>query len=182
MKKDSRRETKKGTKKVATKKKAPETGFTIGLDLGDRISQYCVLDRAGEVLSEGSVTTTETAMKQTWKSYSGSVVALEAGTHSSWVSRALRDAGLEGCLTVLGITSGDHAVRFRRAEAVAYRSLQCGEGGTSRCGEILSKAGTGLGKLLQSDERVTEHPAQVESPRGLVERPQSFDIIRVQFE
>jgi transposase len=91
MKKDNRRE----TKKVAKKKTPSAKRFTIGLDLGDRQSHYCVLDHAGEVVSSGSVATTERALQQTWKSYSGSVVALEAGTHSSWVSRALRAVGLE---------------------------------------------------------------------------------------
>src|ERR1035438_524963 len=89
MKKDSRRE----TKKVAKKNTAPR--YTIGLDLGDRQSHYCVIDACGEVVSQGRVATTSTALQAAWKSYSGSVVALEAGTHSGWVSRALRAAGWE---------------------------------------------------------------------------------------
>ena len=40
--------------------------FTIGLDLGDRWSIYCVLDEAGEVLLEQKVATTPEAMKQTF--------------------------------------------------------------------------------------------------------------------
>ena len=92
MKKDSRSETKKVARKVA-KKETPR--YTIGLDLGDRQSHYCVIDACGEVVSQGRVATTSTALQAAWKSYSGSVVALEAGTHSGWVSRALRAAGLE---------------------------------------------------------------------------------------
>jgi transposase len=37
--------------------------LTIGLDLGDRWSFYCVLDEAGEVLLEQKVATTPEAMK-----------------------------------------------------------------------------------------------------------------------
>jgi len=38
--------------------------LTIGLDLGDRSSWYCVLDEAGEVLLEQRVGTTPKAMKE----------------------------------------------------------------------------------------------------------------------
>ena len=37
--------------------------LTIGLDLGDRWSYYCVLDEAGEVLLEQKVATTPEGMK-----------------------------------------------------------------------------------------------------------------------
>jgi transposase len=38
--------------------------LTIGVDLGDRWSCYCVLDEAGEILLEQKVATTPQAMKQ----------------------------------------------------------------------------------------------------------------------
>jgi predicted NBD/HSP70 family sugar kinase len=37
--------------------------LTIGVDLGDRWSCYCVLDEAGEILLEQKVATTPEAMK-----------------------------------------------------------------------------------------------------------------------
>ena len=40
--------------------------LTIGLDLGDRSSFYCVLDEAGEVLLEQRVSTTPKAIKETF--------------------------------------------------------------------------------------------------------------------
>ena len=40
--------------------------LTIGLDLGDRWSFYCVLDEAGKILLEQKVSTTPEAMKQTF--------------------------------------------------------------------------------------------------------------------
>jgi len=33
--------------------------LTVGIDLGDRSSRYCILDEQGEVLAEGSVATTK---------------------------------------------------------------------------------------------------------------------------
>ena len=41
-----------------------EQKLTIGLDLGDRSSWYCVLDEAGEVLLEQKLGTTPKAMKE----------------------------------------------------------------------------------------------------------------------
>jgi transposase len=38
--------------------------LTVGLDLGDRASFYCVLDEAGEVLLEQKVSTTPEAIKE----------------------------------------------------------------------------------------------------------------------
>jgi hypothetical protein len=41
---------------------------TVGLDLGDRCSFYCVRDEAGEIILEQKLPTTPEAMKQTWRS------------------------------------------------------------------------------------------------------------------
>ena len=40
--------------------------LTIGMDLGDRWSFYCVLEESGRVLLEDKFATTPEAMKQTW--------------------------------------------------------------------------------------------------------------------
>ena len=68
---------------------------TIGLDLGDRSSRYCILDEQGEVIAEGSVTTTKKGLAQVFGSKPRSRMALEVGTHSPWVSRYLADLGHE---------------------------------------------------------------------------------------
>ena len=39
-----------------------EHNLTIGLDLGDRLSYYCVLDEAGKVIQEANVGTSKKAM------------------------------------------------------------------------------------------------------------------------
>src|SRR6202795_138645 len=70
-----------------------EQKLTIGLDLGDRWSFYCVLDEAGQVILEHKLPTTSEAMKQTFGKIPRSLIALETGTHSPWVSRLLTDLG-----------------------------------------------------------------------------------------
>src|SRR6202051_664258 len=69
--------------------------LTIGLDLGDRWSFYCVLDEAGQIILEQKLPTTPEAMKQTFESIPRSLIALETGTHSPWVSRLFRELGYE---------------------------------------------------------------------------------------
>src|SRR5580698_3426852 len=70
-----------------------EQKLTIGLDLGDRWSFYCVLDEAGKIILEQKVATTPEAMKQTFGKIPRIVIALETGTHSPWVSRLLTELG-----------------------------------------------------------------------------------------
>ncbi len=70
-----------------------EQKLTIGVDLGDRWSFYCVLDEAGKILLEQKVATTPEAMKQTFGKIPRSLIAMETGTHSPWVSRLLAELG-----------------------------------------------------------------------------------------
>ena len=55
----------KQTKNVGDQK------VTIGLDLGDRSSWYCVLDGAGEVVVEQKLGTTPKAMREGWEECRG---------------------------------------------------------------------------------------------------------------
>jgi len=69
--------------------------LTIGLDLGDRASWYCVLDEGGEVLLEQRLSTTPKGMREVFGRMPRSRVALETGMHSPWVSRLLSELGHE---------------------------------------------------------------------------------------
>src|SRR5437899_11184591 len=78
---------------VTATKKFSQPKLTIGLDLGDRSSWYCVLDETGEVLQEQKVSTTPKAMREVFESMPLCRIALETGTHSPWVSRLLSELG-----------------------------------------------------------------------------------------
>src|SRR6516162_4194532 len=69
--------------------------LTIGLDLGDRNSWYCVLDEAGRIQVEQRVPTTANALQGVFSTMPRSRVALETGTHSPWISRLLCELGHE---------------------------------------------------------------------------------------
>src|SRR5882672_4543417 len=72
-----------------------EPKLTIGLDLGDRASHYCILDEAGEVILEHGLPTTPKGIDQVFSRIPRSRIALETGTHSPWVSRQLTQLGHE---------------------------------------------------------------------------------------
>jgi transposase len=82
---------------VATKqsRKISEQKLTVGLDLGDRSSWYCVLDESGAVVLEQRLSTTPKAIGEVFGGMPRSRIALETGTHSPWVSRLLSKLGHE---------------------------------------------------------------------------------------
>jgi hypothetical protein len=55
--------------------------WTVGLDVGDRVSHVCVLDAAGRIVERARVATTVEAMTR-WAARPAARVVLEAGTHS----------------------------------------------------------------------------------------------------
>jgi transposase len=68
---------------------------TIGLDLGDRSSHYCVLDESGRILTESKTATSPTAMEEVFGKVARARIALETGVHSPWISRLLNGLGHE---------------------------------------------------------------------------------------
>src|SRR5215471_614087 len=81
------------TEKANTKMRSEK--LTIGLDLGDRSSWYCVLDERGEVMLEQKLSTTPKAMREVFGGMPRSRIALETGVHSPWISRLLSELGHE---------------------------------------------------------------------------------------
>jgi len=69
--------------------------LTIGLDLGDRSSSYCILDEQGEVMLCGEIPTSKSGLDHLCKGLPASRVTLEVGTHSPWVSRYIAALGHE---------------------------------------------------------------------------------------
>ena len=71
------------------------SGTTIGLDLGDKYTHFAVLTAVGKVRERGRVTTTPRGLERYLRDAPRSVVVLEAGTHSPWVSRLVTECGHE---------------------------------------------------------------------------------------
>lgn len=83
------------TEAARVRRMANQQRLTVGLDLGDRLSHYCILDEAGEVVSRDVVATNAPSMQSMFGKMPASRIALEVGSHSPWVSRLLQTFGHE---------------------------------------------------------------------------------------
>lgn len=68
--------------------------ITIGMDLGDKFHIVVVFNSDGNELKIAKVTNTKAGIRKFFKSYRYAQVAMEAGTHSPWISRLLNEMGL----------------------------------------------------------------------------------------
>lgn len=76
--------------------KQEHPSIVVGLDVGDRMSHAYAMDfESGEVLAEGPVATTPTAMRRFLGHIGRGRVVLEVGTHSRWLSVLLEEMGHE---------------------------------------------------------------------------------------
>ena len=67
----------------------------VGMDLGDRNHAVCILDTEGRTERREMVTNTAEAIRKFCSCMpKGTPVALEAGTHSGWISRLLAELGM----------------------------------------------------------------------------------------
>jgi transposase len=70
-------------------------GMTIGIDLGDVWSHYCTINEEGEVIDRGRFRTNPSGVDKRFRDLEPIRIAMEAGTHSIWISEQLRDLGHE---------------------------------------------------------------------------------------
>ena len=68
---------------------------TVGIDLGDKVSRYCMLDGAGEVMEEGSFHMTESSVEKHFGRMPAARMALEAGARARWLRDLLVGYGHE---------------------------------------------------------------------------------------
>ena len=78
---------------MTRRRNVDEGGITIGLDLGDRWAHLCVLNHNGEIVDQGRVKLTRQTLTARFDGLPSARIALEAGTHSLWVSALLGELG-----------------------------------------------------------------------------------------
>ena len=95
MKKDSKKRKPQSPSSSGKQELVAKKGWiTIGMDLGDKRSRYCVLE-GSEIVKEDSVPTKKQELVGVFSRYRRCRIALEVGTHSPWVSRLLSSLGHE---------------------------------------------------------------------------------------
>ncbi len=71
-----------------------EVQAVVGVDLGDRSSQICRLDReTGAILEEKRLSTTSASFQRYFEGGIACLVIVESGTHTPWVRRLLESLG-----------------------------------------------------------------------------------------
>ena len=69
--------------------------LTVGVDLGDQWSNYCILGLAGETLAEGQFRTRRQETSEFFQDLATSRVVVEVGTHSAWAREVIAGFGHE---------------------------------------------------------------------------------------
>src|SRR5664279_4049601 len=69
--------------------------LTVGVDLGDQWSNYCILGLSGETLAEGKFRTRKQEVEEFFQNLATSRVVFEVGTHSAWVRELIAGFGHE---------------------------------------------------------------------------------------
>jgi transposase len=77
------------------RRSAMQRHITIGMDLGDKNNVAVVLDQNGNELECIGLKNNKISLRRFFQRYLGATVAIEAGTHSAWISRLLEDLGCQ---------------------------------------------------------------------------------------
>ncbi len=123
---------------------------TIGIDLGDRQSDLCMLSGSGAVVARTKAATTKPGLAKALKRYPGATVIVEVGTHSPWVSRYLEGLGHEVVVA--------NAARVRRIAEMEDKSDRIDA-------ELLARLGRADTKILRP---IKHRGEQVQRDRALL--------------
>jgi transposase len=69
--------------------------LTVGVDLGDKWSNYCILGLDGETLVEGELQTSQQDFSEFFSAVMPARVVMEVGTHSAWARDVVAGCGHE---------------------------------------------------------------------------------------
>jgi hypothetical protein len=69
--------------------------LTVGVDLGDQWSHFCILGFEGETLSEGQLQTRQAEIAEFFQALPPARVVMEVGTHPAWMQEIIAGEGHE---------------------------------------------------------------------------------------
>ena len=75
--------------------RAMKSSYYVGMDLGDKKSNYCFLGATGDIFAEGTLATNQTELSALFSSIPKCRIAIEVGTHSPWINALLESHGHE---------------------------------------------------------------------------------------
>lgn len=134
-------------------KRAGEARETIGIDLGDKVSRYAILDAGGEVVEEGSFRNEVSSME---RHFGGDTkparIAMEVGTQSAWIERELKRMG--------------HDVIVANARELAWITASDTKNDRSDAEKLARLARADLRLLKPVDHRTAAQQAELNVIRG----------------
>jgi transposase len=172
--------------------------LVIGIDIGDRYSQVCVMDQQGNVLQKGRLRTEGRVLNEQFSALARQRVAMETGVHSPWMSRLLSSCGHEVLVAdarKLGVISendqkSDEVDAFLLADLartnvrllhpIQHRSREAQEDlGVIRAREMLVETRTGLinhvrGVMKSNGERIPKCDSKVFEERAAEHIPEAL--------
>ena len=74
---------------------AKQVRYYVGMDIGDKNSNYCFIDAKGNIFAEGTLATAQAELSELFSSISKCRIAIEVGTHSPWIWTLLKSHGHE---------------------------------------------------------------------------------------
>jgi transposase len=148
----------------------PVPVLTIGIDVGDRRSQACVVDASRKVLEEFSFETSAVPLCSKLRRERCQVI-LEVGPHSRWMQKSLKDLGhtvrVVDARKIQLISRSNHKTDRRDARTLA----QLGAGVPELLGDIKHRsdqAQADLTVLLTRDHFVELRTATINRTRGVL--------------
>ena len=106
--------------------------LTVGVDLGDRWSNFCILGLQGEMLSEGKLQTREAEVAEFFQALPPARVVMEVGTHSPWMQEIIAGEGHEVLVANPRLMEGSKR-RKRKNDRIDANELAPGNWATESC-------------------------------------------------
>ena len=79
-----------------------------------------ILNKLGKAVNETTVANTSDDLETFFSKYKGATVAIEAGTHSPWISRFLVNLGCTKCIAAQGVEKCAGRVRIAHRRHVVH--------------------------------------------------------------
>jgi hypothetical protein len=116
--------------------------LTVGVDLGDQWSNYCILGLEGETLAEGQLRTTQEDLAEFFQALNAARVVFEVGTHSPWVQEVIGRCGHEVLVANPRMMDGSKRRKRKNDRIDANKLARLGEWIRNRC----TRSGTAVEK------------------------------------
>jgi transposase len=145
--------------------------LTVGVDLGDQWSNYCIVGLEGETLAEGQLRTTPEGVGEFFQSLNSGRVVVEVGTHSAWVQEVIVGFGHEVLVANPRLMDGSKRRRRKNDRIDANKLARLGRvdpGSLHPIWHRSKEVRQDLVMLRARDALVTARTELINATRGLV--------------